>query len=993
MKTRSNPFLLLALSLSACASLPAAVLYWDGTDTNADANGGAGTWDTTTTNWDSAATAGSSVAWPASSTGDDDALFGGAAGSVTVDAGGVTVNDITFSIAGYALSGGTLNFDNLDPDGGGPLTAPLPVINAGPTSHTQSATINSKIVSSSGLEKKGGSTVSLGGDLASLSGTILINGGVVSSPANNNSGFTLANTSTPPNTASFDIRNNNFLALGGVTVGSGVSYTLAGGGGYNAPQGAIRGTAGTNVVQGAVSIADAAVRLGNTGTSITFAGPITAPPLSGFGLTLRIGLNQGVTLSNTSNSWEGLTTLGEGTFYFHPGALPNSTNLLIAGSNNTWFESNGTFTRSAGTAAGQVQFNATANRINGFSARGGDLSVNLGGAVSPAPLVWGAAGFVPGALGLSSTNATGTVTWLNAIDLGAATRTIDCANGSAEVDARISASLSNGGMTKTGNGTLALAAANTFTVPTLTMGAASADRGAIRIENGAALSGITLVDMNSAVNSSARARIELLGGVSVTGVDIRTGGRGDVAASGVALANLSGNNTWGGVIRISNTGGSYGIRSDADTLTLSGTLQNGIGSARDWTLGGAGNIRISGNVVNGSTGGLSFTKHGEGTLILSGAANTFTLGGTVAGGTLQIGEGGTTGSFGTGSVINNATLVFDRDGTLNVPGAVSGSGVLINRGPGVVTLNGALSHSGGIQIQNGSLLIGANSSAATGDVTVGDGTGAASSAVLGGVGPLGGTVTLSTDGAIAPGLGVGSLELTGTVSGTGGLLVEIDGSTADKLTASGSLDISGLSLSLSQLAAPSAPVYVIVDAASPITGAAFAAVSGVPSGYTLTYNYNDGVDSNNIALVQVGTPFTLWASGNGLAGGNASPTADPDNDGLDNAVEFVIGGQPNPANPNATSNSLAPVADASGSNLVFSFRSTDLAQSQPGIAIQAEYGSSLSGWTPAVHGVNGVSIVTTQDGYGAGVDKVDVTIPKALATGSTLFVRLNVSIP
>jgi electron transfer flavoprotein alpha/beta subunit len=142
-----------------------------------------------------------------------------------------------------------------------------------------------------------------------------------------------------------------------------------------------------------------------------------------------------------------------------------------------------------------------------------------------------------------------------------------------------------------------------------------------------------------------------------------------------------------------------------------------------------------------------------------------------------------------------------------------------------------------------------------------------------------------------------------------------------------------------------------------------------------------------------GGPFDTWATTtNGLSGGDAAATADPDNDGLDNAVEFVIGGQPNPANPNANSSALAPTISTDANNLIFTYRRTDLALTQPGIGIAAEYGSDLVGWTPATQGVNGVTIVVTND-IEAGVDQVQVSIPKALATGAKMFARLNVVIP
>ncbi|WP_325100901.1 autotransporter-associated beta strand repeat-containing protein [Haloferula rosea] len=88
-------------------------LEWDPTLSGGVALGGTGTWDTNTTSnfWDGS----SQVPWPASSTGLDEASFGGTPGVVTVDGGGVTTNVLT-AIAGYEFTGGTITFDGNIPD-------------------------------------------------------------------------------------------------------------------------------------------------------------------------------------------------------------------------------------------------------------------------------------------------------------------------------------------------------------------------------------------------------------------------------------------------------------------------------------------------------------------------------------------------------------------------------------------------------------------------------------------------------------------------------------------------------------------------------------------------------------------------------------------------------------------------------------------------------------------------------------------------------------
>ncbi len=81
----------------------AANRYWDGTDTGPDANGGAGTWDTSTTNWDDAATAGANVAFAT----NDTVFFGGTGGVVSL-AAAISATGVTVNSNGYTVQDNTL---------------------------------------------------------------------------------------------------------------------------------------------------------------------------------------------------------------------------------------------------------------------------------------------------------------------------------------------------------------------------------------------------------------------------------------------------------------------------------------------------------------------------------------------------------------------------------------------------------------------------------------------------------------------------------------------------------------------------------------------------------------------------------------------------------------------------------------------------------------------------------------------------------------------
>jgi fibronectin-binding autotransporter adhesin len=108
MNPSTSRFALRNLLLAAAASIAplahSATLFWDGTSSTANADGGAGTWDVSTLVWDTLATAGSDSAWVDGS----DAVFGGATGTVTLS-GSFSLNSLTINNGvAYTLTGGTL---------------------------------------------------------------------------------------------------------------------------------------------------------------------------------------------------------------------------------------------------------------------------------------------------------------------------------------------------------------------------------------------------------------------------------------------------------------------------------------------------------------------------------------------------------------------------------------------------------------------------------------------------------------------------------------------------------------------------------------------------------------------------------------------------------------------------------------------------------------------------------------------------------------------
>ncbi|WP_079212630.1 autotransporter-associated beta strand repeat-containing protein [Brucella pituitosa] len=74
-------------------------------------------------------------------------------------------------------------------------------------------------------------------------------------------------------------------------------------------------------------------------------------------------------------------------------------------------------------------------------------------------------------------------------------------------------------------------------------------------------------------------------------------------------------------------------------------------------------------------------------------------------GTLQLGNGGATGSI-VGNVTDNGTLAFDRNNTLIFAGTISGMGKVTQMGSGTTILTGTNSYAGGTLISAGVLQIG-----------------------------------------------------------------------------------------------------------------------------------------------------------------------------------------------------------------------------------------------------------------------------------------------
>ena len=117
------------------------------------------------------------------------------------------------------------------------------------------------------------------------------------------------------------------------------------------------------------------------------------------------------------------------------------------------------------------------------------------------------------------------------------------------------------------------------------------------------------------------------------------------------------------------------------------------------TVDSTGNYTIAGSPIAGVT---TLTKNGSGKLTLLNS-NAYTGITTIAGGTLQVGNGGTVGALPVGGTVNDySSLVFNRSDTATFNGIVNGPGSITAAGSGTLMILSTQNHFGGTTINSGS---------------------------------------------------------------------------------------------------------------------------------------------------------------------------------------------------------------------------------------------------------------------------------------------------
>lgn len=548
------------------------------------------------------------------------------------------------------------------------------------------------------------------------------------------------------------------------------------------------------------------------------------------------------------------------------------------------------------------------------------------------------------------------------------------------------------GIVKNGTGTLTLGTANSFNgIVALNGGilvlespsalgstvSGTTVTGGARLElNGQSIGSESIALAGALTNNSATAS-SLGGSFSLTG-DSSIGGSGDLNLASAITGSSALEKSGAGTLTLASQSSAF-----SGTVTVSGgtlvvaafrSLENA-----PLVIGNGGTVSVTADngfqwhtqPVTIKSGGTLSLASGRTSNIGPSGALTMEGGATLAGATPNGYWGSWTINNGSGtSVLTvaggdpvaaeiSANLVTPSQPVLNLNVSdVTGSpaaDLLVSGSLGTPASTGF-----GVTINGGGTVLFTSTNTYTGTTTVEAGS------TLGGNGTL--ASPLNVAGTVAPGisglgtLSSGSLVLTGTYS------CQVDVATSDSLSVSGNLDITGATLACSTTVIPGAASYVIASYTGTLTGT-FATETGVPSGYSVQYD----TANKQIKLVKPG--YATWAdSWTEPVLSDKTPGGDPDNDGITNLLEYILGGD-----PRVSSTSILPTASIIGSNLVLEYTRND--DSESDTTQVGQWSTDLGTWTD-------VAPVMVNENAAA-PDDMSVTVPLTNAVDGKLFLRLK----
>jgi autotransporter-associated beta strand protein len=272
--------------------------------------------------------------------------------------------------------------------------------------------------------------------------------------------------------------------------------------------------------------------------------------------------------------------------------------------------------------------------------------------------------------------------------------------------------------TKQGTGTQTLIGANIiYTGPTTISG------GTLQLTDATAFaagSAITVTSPGNLTINRTTGTLTFANIISGTG-SVTKLGAGTVTLSGATSSYSGVTNIQQGILSISASA-NIGDGSATNDIVLANlaTLQStgasvDLGTNRGISLAGTGgtiavtgsNLLTFGGVISGDDCSPLF-KSDTGTLILTGTS-TYAAATNISAGTLQIGNGGTTGLLSSlSAIVNSGTLAFNRSNTWTFANSISGTGALnqIGTSTGRTVLTGTNTYTGITTVTSGTLQFG-----------------------------------------------------------------------------------------------------------------------------------------------------------------------------------------------------------------------------------------------------------------------------------------------
>lgn len=414
-------------------------------------------------------------------------------------------------------------------------------------------------------------------------------------------------------------------------------------------------------------------------------------------------------------------------------------------------------------------------------------------------------------------------------------------------------SIAAASLSKSGNGTLVLGAANTFangvsaTGGTLqianngALGAGTVTVNGATLKTGAAVSSVgnTLSVGTSGATLETDSNVIFSAAIGTSGAAANTPNPITKTGAGTLTLSATGTNAFGTQMNKNVTGGAIDFDITGGSVVFSGSGQRNLAGTNTWdgdvTLAG-GTLMLHDADING-TGSIEVTANST----ISGRLD---FGGSTVANTIEIADSVTLSL----NPASTATIQFD--------GSITGAGGLTKNGNGTARISStaSASYSGATLIADGIFYVNGTLSNTSSVAVTGD-------AKLGGSGIIDAPVTIAATSNLAPGTSIASLDVA-SVTIDGLLTIEYDGTGAgsiDRLNVTNLLDITNATVDFVQLGAIlDDPVYVFAAYGSLAGTFAPAKILNLPSGYALDYNYNG---LNQIALIPEPAATALGALG------------------------------------------------------------------------------------------------------------------------------------